>query len=83
MVEGVLIPSGGRFTACVSSQVGCPLGCLFLRDRQNWVLKRNLSAGEIFDQAAYLNSLALKTNEESGRPVKHSLHGNGGAIAQL
>ena len=59
MVEGVLIPSGGRFTACVSSQVGCPLGCLFCATGKLG-FKRNLSAGEIFDQAAYLNSLALK-----------------------
>ena len=29
MVEGVLIPSGDRVTACVSSQVGCPLRCTF------------------------------------------------------
>ena len=59
MVEGVLIPSGGRFTACVSSQVGCPLGCVFCATGQLG-FKRNLSPGEIFDQAACLNSLALK-----------------------
>ena len=27
LVEGVLIPSSSRMTACVSSQVGCNLGC--------------------------------------------------------
>ena len=29
LVEGVLIPSSGRTTACISSQVGCALGCMF------------------------------------------------------
>ena len=28
-VEGVLIPSGDRVTACISSQVGCRMGCAF------------------------------------------------------
>jgi len=59
MVEGVLIPSGGRFTACVSSQAGCPLGCIFCATGQLG-FTRNLSAGEIFDQAACLNKLACE-----------------------
>ena len=29
LIEGVLIPSGNRVTACISSQVGCPLKCDF------------------------------------------------------
>ncbi len=53
LVEGVLIPSRQRVTACISSQVGCPLNCRFcatakLKDR------RDLSAGEIFDQVILL-----------------------------
>jgi 23S rRNA (adenine2503-C2)-methyltransferase len=50
VVEGVLIPSGDRMTACISSQVGCSLTCKFCAtgymDR-----KRNLDAAEIYDQA--------------------------------
>ena len=66
MVEGVLIPSGGRYTACVSSQVGCPLGCVFCATGKNGFI-RNLSAGEIFDQAAFLNKLAFeKTKSPAG-----------------
>ncbi|TDE13377.1 23S rRNA (adenine(2503)-C(2))-methyltransferase RlmN [Dyadobacter psychrotolerans] len=49
LVEGVLIPAADRMTACVSSQVGCSLTCKFCAtgymDR-----KRNLEAGEIYDQ---------------------------------
>ena len=66
MVEGVLIPSGGRYTACVSSQAGCPLGCVFCATGKMG-FKRNLSSGEIFDQAAYLNSLAYtRTKSPAG-----------------
>ena len=59
IVEGVLIPSGGRYTACVSSQVGCPLGCRFCATGLLG-FTRNLSPAEIFDQAYYLNILALE-----------------------
>jgi len=49
LVEGVLIPADNRMTACISSQVGCSLTCKFCAtgymDR-----KRNLDAGEIYDQ---------------------------------
>ena len=60
MVEGVLIPSENRYTACVSSQVGCSLSCKFCAtgflDR-----KRNLHFDEIYDEAALLNEVCLKT----------------------
>ncbi len=49
MTEGVLIPSGERATVCISSQVGCALGCKFCATGQLG-FTRNLSAGEIFDQ---------------------------------
>jgi len=65
-VEGVLIPSGGRYTACISSQAGCPLGCLFCATGKQG-FKRNLSSAEIFDQAAYLNTMALeRTKNKAG-----------------
>jgi len=57
LIEGVLIPAGQRFTACVSSQAGCPLGCIFCATGKLG-FKRNLSAGEIFDQVAHLSKLA-------------------------
>jgi len=59
MVEGVLIPSGKRITACISSQVGCALGCKFCATGK-FGFSRNLSAGEIYDQVFLLSELAKK-----------------------
>lgn len=57
IVEGVLIPTTERQTACVSSQVGCSLTCKFCAtgymDR-----KRNLNADEIYDQVVLLDKQA-------------------------
>ncbi len=51
IVEGVLIPTANRTTACISSQVGCSLACTFCATGR---LKRmrNLEAYEIYDQVA-------------------------------
>jgi len=57
MVEGVLIPSDGRTTACISSQAGCPLGCTFCATGQIGY-KRNLAFPEIYDQVALLNEMS-------------------------
>ncbi len=54
LVEGVLIPSGGRYTACISSQVGCSLSCKFCATG-TIDLKRNIRADEIFDQVYLIN----------------------------
>ena len=51
VVEGVLIPTKSRTTACISSQVGCSLSCTFCATGRLKLL-RNLSAGEIVDQPA-------------------------------
>ncbi|NUM31287.1 MAG: 23S rRNA (adenine(2503)-C(2))-methyltransferase RlmN [Bacteroidetes bacterium] len=61
IVEGVLIPSADRITACVSSQVGCSLNCSFCATGY-LPYKRNLDAGEIFDQVYLLKKLALEKN---------------------
>jgi len=57
LVEGVLIPSKDRVTACISSQVGCSLSCTFCA---TGFLKRerNLRADEIFDQVNLLRKEA-------------------------
>lgn len=54
IMEGVLIPTSSRMTACISSQVGCSLACAFCATGKLKLLK-NLSAGEIVDQVVYLN----------------------------
>lgn len=57
VIEGVLIPTKTRMTACISSQVGCSLACEFCATGRLKML-RNLSAGEIVDQVIYLRDLA-------------------------
>jgi 23S rRNA (adenine2503-C2)-methyltransferase len=70
LVEGVLIPTDTRQTACVSSQVGCSLSCKFCAtgymDR-----KRNLDFDEIFDEVAWLNKQAL---ESSGKKLTNIVY---------
>lgn len=48
-IETVLIPEKGHFTLCISSQVGCAMGCRFcLTGTQGFI--RNLTSAEIVDQ---------------------------------
>jgi 23S rRNA (adenine2503-C2)-methyltransferase len=48
-IESVLIPEGKRRTLCISSQVGCALGCVFCATGRMG-FQRNLTAGEIANQ---------------------------------
>jgi 23S rRNA (adenine2503-C2)-methyltransferase len=57
LVEGVLIPTDNRSTACISSQVGCSLGCEFCATGKMG-FKRNLTVGEIFHQVTEIMKLA-------------------------
>lgn len=59
LVEGVLIPTSDRVTACISSQVGCSLSCTFCA---TGFLKRerNLRADEMYDQVVILREEAAK-----------------------
>jgi 23S rRNA (adenine2503-C2)-methyltransferase len=54
-VECVLIPEGDRRTACVSTQVGCGMGCVFCASGLNGV-ERNLTAAEILEQLLRLRN---------------------------
>ena len=45
-VETVLIPATGRFTQCISTQVGCAMGCAFCASGSQGVV-RSLTADEI------------------------------------
>lgn len=49
LIESVVIPDKKRTTLCISTQVGCPLDCKFCATGLMGY-KKNLSAGEIFDQ---------------------------------
>ncbi|NML19308.1 23S rRNA (adenine(2503)-C(2))-methyltransferase RlmN [Pseudoflavitalea sp. G-6-1-2] len=53
-VEGVLIPTDDRKTACVSSQIGCSLSCKFCAT--GYIeRKRNLNFDEIYDEVVLIN----------------------------
>jgi 23S rRNA (adenine2503-C2)-methyltransferase len=60
--ETVMIPDGDRRTACVSSQVGCPVGCKFCASGVNGV-KGNLTAGQIIEQIYRLNQILAPQQE--------------------
>ncbi|MCA8955920.1 MAG: 23S rRNA (adenine(2503)-C(2))-methyltransferase RlmN [Planctomycetes bacterium] len=51
-VESVVIPDGDRTTLCISTQVGCPVGCVFCASGLDGV-RRNLDAGEIVEQVLH------------------------------
>ena len=61
-VETVLIPDQGKLTQCVSTQVGCAVGCAFCRSGK-FGLTRNLSAAEIVAQI-HLARGELASDEE-------------------
>ncbi len=75
-VESVLIPDFDghgtvrRLTVCVSSQVGCAMGCSFCATGLMG-FKENLSAGEIYDQVWTLNTIA---EAEFGRRVTNVVY---------
>lgn len=56
LVESVLMRHSHGITLCVSSQVGCPLDCVFCQTGKG-VFSRNLTCGEILDQICYLKGL--------------------------
>jgi 23S rRNA (adenine2503-C2)-methyltransferase len=56
LIECVLIQEAGRRTACISTQVGCGMGCVFCASGLGGV-ERNLSAGEILEQLVRLRNL--------------------------
>jgi 23S rRNA (adenine2503-C2)-methyltransferase len=56
LIECVMIPEADRRTACVSTQVGCGMGCVFCASGLAGVA-RNLTAGEILEQLLQLSNL--------------------------
>ncbi|MDR0997908.1 MAG: 23S rRNA (adenine(2503)-C(2))-methyltransferase RlmN [Treponema sp.] len=61
-IETVLLSDGkGRGTACLSTQAGCPAGCVFCKTGALG-FSRNLSSGEITEQFFYLRSRFAVSN---------------------
>ena len=59
LCEGVLIPTEKRYTACVSSQIGCSLSCRFCATGY-MERKRNLDFDEIYDEVVLINQQSEK-----------------------
>src|SRR5262249_42859711 len=56
LVECVLLQEAGRHTVCISTQVGCGMGCVFCASGLGGVA-RNLTPGEIVEQMLRLRNL--------------------------
>ncbi len=63
-IETVVLPYADRTSVCISSQVGCPVGCVFCATA-TLGFTRNLSAGEMVDQV-----LTAREHSPTGR-VSH------------
>ena len=62
----------GRYTACISSQVGCGQACVFCATGQMG-FTHQLSASEIFDQVVTFHALLLSSSSSSSSSVSSSL----------
>ncbi len=60
-IETVLMRYTGRVTACISSQVGCAMGCVFCATGQMGFM-RHLTAGEIVAQAMHVDAVLRGTH---------------------
>ena len=67
VIETVLIPEGPRRTICVSTQVGCPIKCVFCASGLGG-LKRNLTTAEIVEQLLHVK-LTLAPEERISNVV--------------
>lgn len=63
--ECVLIPDGERRTACISTQVGCPVGCVFCASGIDG-LQRQLSTAQIVEQAMRVRRLCGEPDNDAG-----------------
>jgi 23S rRNA (adenine2503-C2)-methyltransferase len=70
-IESVYMPAEGRRTLCVSTQVGCAMGCTFCMTATLGLL-RQLSAGEIVSQVHAVNREVASAQPELGeRPLSN------------
>lgn len=80
IVEGVLMKYKYGFTQCISTQVGCRMGCKFCASTLNGLV-RNMTAGEILSQILVVNALhkeeALGKGDEARAVTNVVLMGSG------
>lgn len=81
-VESVIIPEEDRLTLCVSSQVGCALGCRFCLTGKGG-LARNLTAGEIVSQVMAAENLVSEGSPPERRLTNIVFMGMGEPLANF
>ncbi len=69
LVEGVLMKYKYGYTQCVSTQVGCRMGCKFCASTLHGLI-RNLTAGEILSQILIVNALHKKDAVGQGKETR-------------
>jgi 23S rRNA (adenine2503-C2)-methyltransferase len=84
LIECVLIQDEGRRTACISTQVGCGMGCVFCASGLDGV-DRNLTVGEIVEQLVRLRNLPAPggTSDDVKRLTHIVVMGMGEPLANL
>jgi len=63
VIETVLMGYAGRFTACLSSQAGCAMGCVFCATGQMGFV-RHLTVGEIVAQVRHVRRMLAKSHPQ-------------------
>lgn len=63
-IETVLMRYTGRVTACISSQAGCAMGCVFCATGQMGFI-RHLTPGEIVAQALHVDAILRRGNQDA------------------
>lgn len=63
-IESVLLRDGNRISGCISTQIGCRMGCKFCATATAVGFKRNLTVGEILNQVAVLRKSAEELFDE-------------------
>lgn len=82
LIECVLIQEDNRRTACISTQVGCGMGCVFCASGLDGVA-RNLTAGEILEQLLRLRAMPA-LDDTAGKRLTHIVvMGMGEPLANL
>jgi 23S rRNA (adenine2503-C2)-methyltransferase len=72
--ESVLLNDGkNRLTACLSTQTGCPVGCVFCKTGALG-FKRNLDFTEIVEQFIFLNAKAAEAGESTKKINEHNIN---------
>ena len=69
LVEGVLMKYKYGYTQCISTQVGCRMGCKFCASTLGGLI-RNLTAGEILSQILVVNALHKKDVVGQGKEAR-------------